>query len=232
VQRSRRLRQDRTKACRGLRLAETLKNDGSWRDVTDGWSFEEWLMRTWVLQREAFGVDPYVLKGKEREEYVRWNVLAAEDELHEALGEISWKPWASKEFFNRDQFVGELVDVLHFVANLLVVSQVTGDELTARYSGKQQKNRDRQSEGYDGVSGKCPGCKRDLQEVPENHDGPWCVWDALRKYGYPYFSNVCPGECKRSVEDLLPGHRMLSTSLVDGARNICIHSQEELDEYK
>jgi hypothetical protein len=137
--------------------------------MSDGWSFDDWLMRTRVLQRESFGVDPHTLTGKEREDYVRWNVLAAEDELHEALGEISWKPWASKEFFNREQFVGELVDVMHFVGNLLAVAQVTGPELTTRYSAKQQKNRDRQREGYDGVSGKCSGCKRDLSELPQPH---------------------------------------------------------------
>lgn len=127
-------------------------------------------MRTRVLQREAYGADPANLAGKEREDYVRWNVLAAEDELHEALGEISWKPWAKSEFFNREQFVGELVDVLHFVGNLLAVAQVTGPELSARYSSKQSKNRDRQKDGYDGVSGKCRKCKRDLQELPLGHD--------------------------------------------------------------
>lgn len=146
------------------------------------WTFEEWVMRTRVLQREAFGVDPYKLDGKEREDYIRWNILAAEDELHEALGEVSWKPWASKEYFNRDEFVGELVDALHFIANLLAVAQVTGTELTARYSSKQQKNRDRQSQGYDGVSGKCPGCRRDLTEVPSSHrivdDAPYCITGA------------------------------------------------------
>lgn len=142
--------------------------------MTD-WSFDEWIMRTRVLQREAFGVDPAKLTGRELEEYVRWNVLAAEDELHEALGEISWKPWASREYFNRDEFVGELVDVLHFVGNLLAAAKVSGTELTARYSSKQTKNRDRQRDGYDGVSGKCPGCKCDLQEVPAGHEVVLCV---------------------------------------------------------
>lgn len=147
--------------------------------MTD-WSFDEWLMRTRVLQRESFGVDPAKLEGSAREEYVRWNVLAAEDELHEALGEISWKPWASSEFFNREQFVGELVDVLHFIANLLVMSGVDGPELTSRYSSKQVKNRDRQRDGYDGKTGKCPSCRRDLAEVPMGHviaysDPPQCA---------------------------------------------------------
>jgi hypothetical protein len=138
--------------------------------MTDGWTFEDWIRKTRVLQRESFGVDPWTLRGPELEEYVRWNVLAAEDELHEALGEISWKPWASKEYFNRDQFVGELVDVLHFVANLLVASQVTGEELTTRYSSKQQKNRDRQRDGYTGTD-KCLKCKRAADEVTMTETG-------------------------------------------------------------
>lgn len=145
--------------------------------VSPGWTFEDWIMRTRVLQKEAYGADPVGLSGKEREEYVRWNVLAAEDELHEALAEISWKPWAKSEFFNREQFVGEMVDVLHFVGNLLAVANVTGTELTTRYSSKQDKNRERQRDGYDGVSGKCKGCKRDLLELPPNHRVEDCYRD-------------------------------------------------------
>lgn len=132
-------------------------------------TMNEWLMRTQVLQREAFGVDPSKLVGKEREEYIRWNVIALMDELSEALHEVSWKPWASAEFFNRDQFIGELVDAAHFLGNLAVVAGCTDAEWATRYSAKQQKNRDRQRDGYDGVSGKCPGCKRDLTEVPSGH---------------------------------------------------------------
>lgn len=124
--------------------------------------FEDWLMTTRVLQRQSFGRDPAMLEGAELAEYVRWNTLAANDELMEALHEVDWKPWTVTEdgFRNRDAFVGELVDVLHFVANMLVSANCSDEELSERYRAKQQKNRERMaSKTYDGKN-KCPGCQR------------------------------------------------------------------------
>lgn len=133
--------------------------------------FAEWLMRTRILQRMSFGADPAQLTGEDRVEYVRWNMLAAHDELSEALAEISWKPWASAEYFNRDEFIGELVDVLHFVGNMLVAAKCTDTELNERYLAKMAKNRKRMEEGYTGTN-KCDRCKRALDDVGAHmHDG-------------------------------------------------------------
>lgn len=124
--------------------------------------FNEWLMSTRVLQRQSFGTDPAALAGKELAEYIRWNELAAVDELMEALHEVDWKPWTVTDdgFRNRDAFVGELVDVLHFVANMLAAAKCTDEELSKRYEAKQQKNRERMaSKSYDGKN-KCPACQR------------------------------------------------------------------------
>jgi hypothetical protein len=130
-------------------------------------NFTSWLNSTLDLQRTAFDIDPPYLEGDDRAEYVRWNVLALEDELHEALNEVGWKPWATDRYFNRDAFVGELIDVMHFVANLLVTAGVTGEELSQKYHSKQQRNRYRQEVGYTGVEGKCPTCRRDLDDIKE-----------------------------------------------------------------
>jgi len=122
--------------------------------------FDEWLLSTRSLQRQSFGKDPALLEGAELAEYVRWNMLAANDELMEALHEVDWKPWTVTEdgFRNRDAFVGELVDVLHFVANMLVAAGCDDAELTDKYQAKQQKNRDRMaSKIYDGRN-KCKFC--------------------------------------------------------------------------
>lgn len=126
--------------------------------------FTDWLHETRKLQIESFGKDPAALEGETQVEYVRWNMLAAQDELMEALHEISWKPWASAEFFNKNEFANELVDVLHFVANMLVTAGVTDEDLDERYLAKMQKNRDRQSNGYTGTD-KCPDCKRAFDDV-------------------------------------------------------------------
>lgn len=125
--------------------------------------FDEWLLSTRVLQRQSFGRDPALLEGAPLADYVRWNTLAAHAELTEALDEVDWKPWTVTEdgFRNRDAFVGELVDVLHFVANMLVAARCTDAELTERYEAKQQKNRDRMaSKSYTGLNNKCPQCYR------------------------------------------------------------------------
>lgn len=128
-------------------------------------NFTSWLNSTLDLQRSAYDVDPPYLEGDERADFIRWNVLAATDELHEALGEVGWKPWATDRYFNRDAFVGELIDVMHFIANLLVTAGVTGDELSQKYHSKQSRNRYRQEVGYDGVNGKCPTCRRDFEDI-------------------------------------------------------------------
>lgn len=136
--------------------------------------FTEWLMRTQILQRMSYGKDPAQLDGRDRVEYVRWNMLAAHDELSEALGEIAWKPWADAEYFNRDEFIGELVDVMHFVGNMLVAAGCTDAELNARYLAKMEKNRKRMESGYTGLD-KCPSCRRARDDVAKSEHSDLCV---------------------------------------------------------
>ena len=145
-------------------------------------NFTSWLNSTLDLQRTAFDVDPPYLDDEERAEFVRWNILAATDELHEALNEVGWKPWATDRYFNRDAFVGELIDVMHFIGNLLVTAGVTGEELSQRYHSKQQRNRYRQVVGYTGLE-KCPTCRRALDDT-----------DATKHYkheGVVYSTETC-----------------------------------------
>lgn len=118
--------------------------------------FTNWLATTRILQMNFFGNDPQTLEGHALAEYVRWNELAAVDELMEALHEVNWKPWGKHDggFKDRDAFVGELVDVLHFIANQLVAAKCSDQELSERYEQKQQKNRERMASGtYVGKNG-------------------------------------------------------------------------------
>lgn len=97
-------------------------------------------------------------------EFLKNNILASLDELHEALAEIGWKPWASSRHINRDAVKGEMVDVLHFFINILGAIEVTPQELIDAYFVKADKNKKRQEDGYDGVSTKCPNCHRALDD--------------------------------------------------------------------
>lgn len=135
--------------------------------------FSEVLQAQHTLQVDSFKYDPLLLTDEQRVEFIRWNVLALEDELHEMLDEVGWKPWASSRHVNEDAAMKELVDAFHFFMNLMmaVAPRGTVPEEIARdfvlaYHAKRERNAERQVEGYDGINGKCPSCHRDLKEVP------------------------------------------------------------------
>lgn len=116
------------------------------------------------LQIDSFKNDPANLTDEQAIEWVRWNTLALTDELHEALAEVGWKPWATSKHFNRDAFVAELVDAFCFFMNLLLVANCTAEEFLALYLAKRDLNAKRQEAGYDGVAGKCSNCGRALDD--------------------------------------------------------------------
>lgn len=123
------------------------------------------LNRQRELQKKYYGVDVATLTDEQRAEYIRSMALALADELHEALNETGWKPWATSRHINREAYLGELIDVLHFWANLVLVVNTNEEELTAMYFAKADKNAKRQLAGYDGVQGKCTTCGRAFDDA-------------------------------------------------------------------
>lgn len=98
-------------------------------------------------------------------DFIHWNVTALTDEAHELLAEIGWKPWAKSRHINLEAARGEFIDMMHFMGNLaLVLGLDDAAEIMRRYHLKHEKNAKRQEEGYDGVSTKCPGCHRALDD--------------------------------------------------------------------
>lgn len=114
-----------------------------------------------ALQRKSFGVDPHTITGEDRVKYIRMNSLAAIAELIEALNEVDgWKDWQTERenagsFKSWENYVGEMVDVLHFVANLLNASGITEEMLRYLFEKKQEENARRQRDGYKGVGIDC-----------------------------------------------------------------------------
>lgn len=79
-------------------------------------------------------------------EYVRQVVLCLEDELHEALAHVRWKPWkTSRGFKDRGKYRAELADVLHFVLDLYLVAGLTGEGIYQDYLAKHQENLKRRN---------------------------------------------------------------------------------------
>lgn len=120
--------------------------------------------------QQRYGADPTQMTGDRRIACIKEDVLACTDELHEALGEIGWKSWATGRHVNEDEAFGELRDAWQFLTNLMfAVKQVSPAELAEllerSLDEKLKINHARHTEGYDGVSTKCPGCTRALEEV-------------------------------------------------------------------
>lgn len=92
------------------------------------------------------------------------NAFALLDEVHEAMGEVGWKRWATSRHINDEAFKNELIDAWHFMMNLFELAGMSADEVYERYNAKRDKNDKRQQDGYDGVSTKCKGCGRALDD--------------------------------------------------------------------
>lgn len=149
-------------------------------------NFDNWLKTQRAYQATTYKVDyPHMKRDVDnRTAYVTMNLNAAFLELAEAQQETPWKPWATAENRtekwqqNRGKFVGELVDVLFFVANALVAVDCTDEELAVRYAQKMEINRQRQAVGYDG-SNKCYICGRAF----DDHD--------VAKAGFLNGNDIC-----------------------------------------
>lgn len=137
-------------------LNDQLAEARSWR----------WIDSTYALQRDVYGhVLPMQPNTDELADYAQVNLFAAIDEVMEMAGEVGWKPWAEPRGWIRPQHVmKEAVDVLHFIANVLCAAGISDEEFWEAYRAKQATNSRRQELGYDGVSGKCPGCRRSYDD--------------------------------------------------------------------
>lgn len=138
-----------------------------------GLLFNDWLAKTKQLQQESYGVSYERFEGDQPQElnniieYLRWNMLAIDDELAEVRKEISWKPWQHDDpYVNREAVIKECVDILHFVANIICAVGGTDQQLDSYYVNKMEVNKQRQIKGYkvksDGV--KCSKCTRALDD--------------------------------------------------------------------
>lgn len=128
-----------------------------------------------ALQVDSFGLDPCALEGEELAEFIRWNQQALVAETFEMLDEVGWKPWASSRHVNVDPLRKEMVDAIHFFMNILLAAHGPdvleygetwlSDLFYLDYLSKREVNAERQANGYDGLSGKCPKCHRDRDET-------------------------------------------------------------------
>ena len=82
-------------------------------------------------------------------------ILALHEEAVEIMRESSYKNpdyvpfgWKKEQKSNNEKFKEEIVDILHFVVNLCLVSGMDSSELHQRYLNKNKENHLRQDNGY------------------------------------------------------------------------------------
>lgn len=75
-------------------------------------------------------------------------ILALEDELHEVLGELNWKPWKkNKKPVDQSKLLAEIADCWHFLLELTMLFNFEADLLPAM-ERSFKKNHDRLKAGY------------------------------------------------------------------------------------
>lgn len=100
-----------------------------------------------LIERHDVGA----LTDRDLVEYIKMNVLAATDELHEVLNETGWKHWKSEgygQIASRQRYIDEIADVVLFTLNLLLAQRVSGMELIKALDKKWRINQQRQRSGY------------------------------------------------------------------------------------
>lgn len=78
-----------------------------------------------------------------RQNDVTEDALGLLTEAAELVDELPWKPWKKSQVFDRDAFLAEAADVLHFFGHLLNAHDVTSDELFDAFMAKNAVNYER-----------------------------------------------------------------------------------------
>ena len=76
-------------------------------------------------------------------------ILAGVAEMVEVLNEMNWKPWKKvKKQVNEKKIKEELIDVLHFVIELMIIWRVSPEDAFKAFTKKHLINMERQKGGY------------------------------------------------------------------------------------
>ena len=100
------------------------------------------------------GINPEVMsldnKMRETHRFLTAIICEVVEILHEKGGvELAWKNWKkSGEPANQDYIKRELIDILHFTVELLILWGADADEIFAIYVDKNHENHARQDRSY------------------------------------------------------------------------------------
>lgn len=180
--------------------------------MTEPW---KWLAHHKEFQEKTYGTSfsDFETDYVARTAFVDWNLRGAIHEICEAGEETPWKPWSSRDPVemwnaNRDNFIDEIVDVLHFLASAALAAQATDEEIERRYKAKSATNTQRQEDGYDAFTTKCPECRREMDKA-----GAYTVMASVRAKEVTTYTLSC-NYCREVYEyDVSEGERLPGKSL-------------------
>lgn len=116
-------------------------------------------------------------------EYIKDMCIALAAETMEMMEETGWKPWSNSWHVNREEARAEWIDCWHFLLNLANKLGMDEDMIRTLYQRKADINLNRIRNNYDGVTTKCKGCGRALDDPAttcgprrqtDGDDGLWC----------------------------------------------------------
>lgn len=128
------------------------------------------------LQLALGGSHPSTRTPAEQMDYLREMVLAVMSELQEALTETGWKTWTATNHIEREAYVAELVDAMQFLMNLFALVNASAQEIETKLFAKHEINWARHRSGNYSANGagKCPNCKRAMDDPAVRCDGSVC----------------------------------------------------------
>lgn len=138
-------------------LAEMLRMQDELERLTTGYLFSA------LANENLSGLTPEESR-HERIQQFKEMFEAGIREAVEQMDEIGSKPWATSKHWNTAAVKKEIVDEWHFLLAKALLAGFTAEELYEAYKAKWEVNAARQTEGYDGVTTKCPICKRALDD--------------------------------------------------------------------
>lgn len=96
--------------------------------------------------------DLMLLKPEEAEDLTHETVVLAfalQDEIHEFVRELNWKPWKqTKKEVNVETVQKELIDAWHFLIELSLMWGLNSENVHDLYLQKNLENNQRQDKGY------------------------------------------------------------------------------------
>ena len=90
-----------------------------------------------------------------RQQYINQMILALHEEAVEIMRETAYKNpdyvpfgWKKNQSEDTEKFKEEIIDIIHFVMNLCIVSDMTPEEIHSRYLNKNKENHERKENDY------------------------------------------------------------------------------------